>query len=91
MSNAKKDNNNVDTLLVTSNGDGTTPVLVQVNPSTGAVSTSDGSTGSDLSGNNAARDANYVPVLMGVSSVDGVTPTPVYGDPATGEILIQST
>lgn len=90
MANAARDNNSEPTLLGTSSADGTTPIRVRVNPSTGAMQVNDAITGSNLSGNIAARDSNNIPVLMGVSSVDGVTPTPIYADATTGELLIDS-
>lgn len=91
MADAKRDNNLVNTLLVTSNADGSTPVRVKVDPTSHVLQIDDGTTGSDLSGDNATRDDNLVPVAMGVSSADGVTPVPIYGDPATGKILVDST
>ena len=90
MAEAKRDNNQVPTLLGASNVDGKTPVKVCVE-SDHTLCVSNGDTGSDLSDDIASRDNNGVPVLMGVSSVDGVTPTPIYADPATGSLLIKST
>lgn len=91
MAQAPRDNNGVTTLLCTSNGDGSTPVAVQVDPTAHGIYVDNNTTGSDLSGDIAARDQNAVPVAMGVSSADGVTPTPIYADPATGFLLINST
>ena len=90
MSEAIRDENRVKSLLATSNVDGSTPVLVKVDPVQGVLSVDDASTGSDLSGAIANRDANRVAVLLGVSSDDGETPVPVYADPATGALLIDS-
>jgi hypothetical protein len=90
MADAKRDQNYVTTLLATSNADGSTPVLIQVDPTTHALLTVDDVDGSDLSGNIASRDNNRVTVWMGVSSADGVTPTAIYADPATGELLVRS-
>ena len=91
MAEAKRDANSIETLIATSNADGSTPVKVTVDPTTHELKTSDGTTGSDLSGDIAARDNNGIPVMMGVSSADGVTPTPIYANPATGAILVKST
>lgn len=91
MANAAIDANNVPTLIAASNADGSTPVRIKVDPTTHGVLVSDGSTGSDLSGDIAPRDANSVPCMMGVSSADGVTPVPIYADPTTGELLTKST
>lgn len=91
MTDAKRDNNSITTLLGVSNADGTTPVRVKVDPSAHSIDVDDDTTGSDLSGDNAARDNSGIPVLMGVSSADGVTPVPIYADPATGKLLVKST
>lgn len=89
--NAKRDENRVKTLLGTDSSDGSTPINISVDPTTYAILASDGTTGSDLSGDVAARDSNRVPVLIGVSSADGMTPVPVYVDSATGSLLVKST
>jgi len=91
MANAKRDDNGVPTLIAASNSDGSTPVLVKASPTTHRLATADGSTGSDLSGDQAKRDDNGVPLLIAVSSADGLTPVPIYADPATGELLVKST
>lgn len=91
MAQAKRDSNFIPTLLGTSNADGTTPVAIKANPSTHVISVSDGTTGSDLSGDIASRDANAIPVFLAVSEADNTTPVAVYADPATGELLIDST
>ena len=91
MGKAIRDENQIPGLLATSNADGVTPVPVTVDPSTQALGVSNGTSGSDLSGDIASRDENGVPVFMGVSSADGVTPVPIYADPATGKILIKTT
>ena len=90
MTEARKDENGVSTLIITSNADGSTPMLVQVDSTAHSILIEDNTTGSDLSGDIASRDKNFIPVLMGVSSTDGITPTAIYGDPATGKILINS-
>ncbi len=91
MTNAKRDNNQIPTVTGTSNADGSTPTLIKVNPTTHVTQIDDGTTGSDLSGDNALRDDNSVPVILGVSEVDGVTPVPIYTDPANGKLLVDST
>lgn len=89
MANASRDENNVPTLLATSNIDGSV-VVVTADPVVHGIYADDGNTGTSLGNGDAARDENFVPVFMGVSSVDGVTPVAVYADPATGHILINS-
>ena len=91
MANAVRDNNQITTMLGTSNIDGSTPIPIYANPNNHGILGDDGATGSDLSGDNATRDDNCIPVLLAVSSDDGITPVAVYTDPATGELLIQST
>lgn len=90
MTNAKRDENGVTTKLATSNADGTTPLSVQVNPTTHGLVVDDGVGGSDLSGDIASRDENSVPVMIAVSSVDGVTPVPLYIDSVTRKLLTNS-
>lgn len=91
MTEARKDDNGIATMIATSNVDGATPALVKINSTNKGLLVDDGASGSDLSGNIASRDKNYQSVLMGVSSADGVTPTAIYLDPATGKLLIKST
>lgn len=91
MAEAKRDNNFVPTALGTSNADGTTPLLVQADPTNHGISALDDTTGSDLSGDLASRDNNRVTVIMAVSETDGTTPVAVYIDSATGKLLIDST
>ena len=91
MTEAIKDNNRINTVIGTANDDGSTPTLLYANPSTHSLCDSDGTTGSDLSGDNASRDNNRVPVLMAVSSADGKTPVAIYINPASGELLTKST
>jgi hypothetical protein len=91
MTNAPRDNNRVETLLGISNADGLTPTPVfTLNPSNHTVQISDGTTGSDLSGESKPRDDNGNTVVMGVSSSDGITPILIYVNPSTGELLIDS-
>jgi len=78
MSQASKDENDISTLLGTSDSDGRTTIPIRANPNTHALSTSAGSDGSDLGPENAPRDENDVPALLCVSSADGVTPVAVY-------------
>lgn len=90
MTNAKRDDNNVPTLLATLDSDGNTTVRVKVNvSSSNAMSIDDNTTGSDNGPDIAPRDENFVPALMAVSSVDGVTPVVVYAD-SNGKLLINS-
>lgn len=90
MSEAKRDNNKITTLLGTHSVDGITPIKIWVNPTTHALITEDGTTGADYSDDIAKRDNNGVPVLMGVSSIDGITPTAVYANALTNALLINS-
>lgn len=84
-----KDQNQVDTLLGTSNADGKTPVIIKASPTAHSLATDDNTTGSDLSNDIASRDNNMVPVLIAVSSADGITPVAIYAD-ANGQLLIKS-
>ena len=91
MAQAKKDNNNINTMLGTSSVDGVTPAIIKANPSNHAITIDDNTTGSDLSSlNDAKRDQNSVPVLLAVSESDGLTPVQLYVD-ADGKLLIDST
>ena len=87
---ATRDNNHIPILLATSNADGTTPIMINMNPNNHCVEASNGPSGSDLSGDIALRDNNHIPVMMGVSSADGITPTPIYADSTTNQLLIKS-
>lgn len=89
MAQAPRDQNLVPTILGTSSADGTTPLVVKASPTTHAINVSDGTTGTDLSGDIAARDQNFVPVWLAVSEIDGTTPVPVYVD-ASGNLLVDS-
>lgn len=89
MANAKRDQNNVPTIICALNTDGTTPVLVKVNATNHALKVSDGTTGSDNGRTVAYRDENNVPVFMGVSLDDGVTPVEIYAD-SSGNLLVDS-
>ena len=87
---AKRDQNSVPTLLGTLNTDGETPTVILANPTTNILKVSNGTSGSDLSGDIADRDENSVPVLMAVSSADGITPVAVYAN-SSGELLVDTT
>jgi hypothetical protein len=87
--NAKKDQNDVSTLISVLNTDGVTIQRVSVDPSTHRLSVSDGTTGTDYGSTIAKRDENSVPCLMAVSSVDGITPVAVYAD-NSGNLLVQN-
>ena len=91
MTQAKKDNNNINTLLATSNADGITPSLLKSTPSTHILDVSDASTGTEAASRpTAPRDDNMVPVMIAASSADGITPIAMYLDPSTGQLLIDS-
>lgn len=84
------DENRIPALTATSEDDGSTPIRIKADATTHGLMVDDGTTGSDLSGDNAARDANRRTVLMAVSETDGVTPVSVYVT-ADGALLIDST
>lgn len=87
---ASIDQNNVKTILGTSNTDGFTPIRITADPTTHALHVGDGDTGSDLSGDVDYRDENFRPDLLAVSNTDGVTPTVVYSESSDGALLINS-
>jgi len=90
MADAKRDENNVPTLLGVLESDGETLVPIEVNVSSNnSLSVSDASTGSDFGPEDAPRDQNYVPALLAVSSADGVTPVVVYAT-SDGKLLVDS-
>jgi len=91
MANAPRDDNYIPVILGTSNDDGSTPLAVQADPSSHALMADDGTSGTDMSGNNASRDSNYETVLMVLSETDGVTPVALYIDSVSGELLTDST
>ena len=90
MTDTVRDNNQTPAITALLNSDGSTIVRIKVNPTTHITQISDGTTGSDLTGDNAPRDNNGIPVMMGVSSADGATPVPIYAD-TNGNLLIDST
>lgn len=89
MANAKRDQNNVPTLLGVLDTNGTTLVRVKVNPTNHGLEIDDDTTGTDHGPTNAPRDENFVTALIGVSSADGTTPVAVYAD-SDGNLLIDS-
>lgn len=92
MTNAKRDENNVPTLIAVLDSDGSTVVPVKVDDSgpDPVLAVDDAQTGSDNGpGPRALRDGNFVTTLIGVSSADGVTPVAVYAD-SDGKLLIDS-
>jgi hypothetical protein len=90
MTNAKRDDNNVPTMLGVLNSDGLTVTPVKINPANNALSVDNDVTGSDNGPDHALRDENYVTTLMAVSSADGTTLIPLYVD-ADGKLLIDET
>lgn len=92
MSNAKRDENNVPTLIAVLDTDGETivPVQVTVGGPDPVLAVDDDTTGSDNGpSERALRDENFVTTLIGVSSADGVTPVAVYAN-SSGQLLIDS-
>lgn len=99
MANAKRDQNNVPTLLGALSTDGVTPTLVKANPTNHGIKMDDNTTGTDHGTIAAARDQNFVPVLMAVSNqtitvngiayIQGVTPVEIYAD-SSGNLLVNS-
>lgn len=89
MTNAKKDNNGIPTILGTLNTDGETPIAIKADPTTHELSISDNTSGTDYGDDIASRDDNMVPVLIAVSSADGVTPVAIYAN-ANGELMTKS-
>lgn len=70
--------------------DGATLINVEADPSTHALSTSNGTSGSDNGPTTSLHDSNHVPILMAVSNVDGKTPVAIYAD-SSGDLLVKST
>lgn len=90
MSDVKRDNNQIPTLGAISNLDGVTPAVIKADPSTHAMAVDDGTTGSDLSGDDAKRDNNGYPGALAISETDGVTTVPLYAILSNGKLLIDS-
>ena len=89
MESTRRDQNRVTVIFGSLNTDGSTPTMVEADPTTHTIKTSDGTTGSDFSDAPVERDQNHVPGLMAVSEVDGITPVPLYVN-SDGELLIDS-
>ncbi len=90
MTNAKRDGNNVPTILAVLDSDGETVASVEINPATHGLSVDNASTGSDNGPARALRDENFVTTMIAVSDVDGVTPVALYVD-SNGKLLIDET
>jgi hypothetical protein len=90
MSEAKRDENHIPTIIGASDADGVTPTLLYANPTNHGVVIDDGLAGSDLSGDVDIRDENRVVGFLAVSAVDGVTPTVVYINAATHALKVRS-
>lgn len=92
MTDAKRDDNYIPTLLGLSNADGSTPVRIRADvASNNGLCIKDGTSGSDSGGDHAIKDNNMIPVMIVVSSADGITPIAVYADPSNSELLTKST
>lgn len=89
MTNAKRDANNIPSILATLNTDGVTPVPLQVS-ATNKLKVSNGTTGTGQPYGNAQKDENRVSTIWGVSSADGVTIIPIYCN-SSGALLTKST
>lgn len=90
MANAKRDGNNVPTMLGVLNSDGTTITPVKINPANFGLKVDNNTTGSDLGPVRALHDDNFVPTKLAVSSADGTTPISLYVD-SDGKLLIDNT
>ena len=87
MAQAKRDSNQVPTLIAVSNADGITPVVLYADPTTHRLLVSDGATGSDFGNDWAARDDN-VKTTATATDANG-TIIPLYVD-SEGNLLIES-
>lgn len=91
MTEARKDDNRIPTMIGTLQSDGVTPALVKASPTTHVIDSADGTTGSEADTRTTApRDNNYITTIIAASSADGVTPIPIYID-ASGCLLLKST
>ena len=90
MANAYIDENGIKTTTGTLQSDGVTIVRLQVNPVSGGLKVSDGTSGTASTRTNASRDENNHPVWMGVSAADNTTLIPIAMD-SNGNLLIKST
>lgn len=84
-----RDANRTPMIMGTLDSDGSTPTLIQVNPTNHKVKYDDNTGGSSFPAVNAQRDANRIPVIWGVSSEDGVTPVYIAVD-SSGNLLVNS-
>lgn len=89
MANAPRDDNRIPVMMGLLSTDGSTPTPVRVDPTTHLMGYNDGTTGSDLTGDNAIRDDNRIVTLVAVSKTDGTTPVPLYVN-ASGQLLVDS-
>jgi hypothetical protein len=87
---AKRDQNNVPTILGVLNTNGETVMAVQANPTTKSLAVNNNTTGSDNGPDRALRDENFVPTMLAISDADGETLVPLYVD-ADGKLLIDET
>lgn len=88
MANNKRDANRVGTMLVLSNDDGVTPIVLYADPTTHRLVTA-ASSGTLNARTDARRDDNRVPNLLAVSSSDGVTPVTLMADSVTHGLFTQ--
>lgn len=88
---AKRDENDIATLLGVSSTDSFTPIMARVDPVTNylLVDFSSSSNSATLRTWNK-RDENDVPTMYGISDTDGVTLIPIRTD-SQGRLLIQFT
>ncbi len=85
----KRDQNRVTVIFGALDSDGSTPTMVEADPSSHFIMTEDNTTGSDLGPTNDIRDQNFATGLMAVSEADGITPVVLYVN-SDGELLIDS-
>ena len=91
MTDAKRDNNQIPTLLATDKDDGITPVAVKADPTMHEVICLNGDSGLDVGNDDSVRDNNSIPAISAVSSDDGETPVSIFADSVTGAILVKTT
>lgn len=89
MTDAKRDENHVPTMIGLSSADGTTILPLYADITDNGLIVSNGLGGVDNGGTNAGKDQNRVSTLMAVSAVDGVTPVPLYVDPTDNSLLVR--
>ena len=88
-SNSFHDQNNVATLIAVET-DGVTLINLEASPSSHALDTSNGTSGTDNGPTQSRHDNNNVHIIMATSEIDGKTPVALYSD-SSGNLLIQST